>query len=281
MSKPALALWASEDGTGRAYKHPFRTRGLDNKGKPKPLTSPSVTTVLKLVEKSALNQWAADKTLEWAIENASLLMQKSDEDSVRWGKYRWRDARDERAEVGTGIHETIEAIHTGSWNFPELDREQHQIMAQWQQLNERYIITPKRSEFTVWNFTHDYAGTADGLWDIVDTWTGQAWEDVTVDIKTSNNIWPEHWVQLAALAGAETIMEKSAEGEWSEAAPPTGTPVAICHLKADKHELLIEEDSDLMGIRFRRFVSLREQWETIEEEKAFLKTRAANMTGGF
>ncbi len=272
MSKPELALYAKEDGTGRAYKHPFRvTDELDSNGKPKPLTSPSVTTVLKLVDKSGLSQWAADMTVQWAIENASLLLGKSDEAAQRWGRYRWTDVRDERAEVGTGIHETIESIHTGGWNFPVLDDEQKRIMDQWDLLNEEYTFTPHLSEFTVWDIEHDYAGTADGLWDITDNSTGETWENVVVDLKTSKNTWPEHWMQLAALRNAGFIMQKDGEGVWSEMPMPKTSGVAIVHLREDKHEVLLTDDAELNEVRFAKFCAYRKIWGLNKQESARIK----------
>ena len=272
MSKPELALWASEAGTGRAYKHPFRvTEELDAKGKPKALTSPSVTTVLKLVDKTGLSQWAADMTLQWAIDNASLLIGKSDDAARQWGKYRWTDVRDERAEVGTGIHETIEALHTGSWDFPVLDDEQHRIMEQWALFNERYEVTPHLSEFTVWSLQHDYAGTADGLWDILDRETGEFYSNVVVDLKTSKNTWPEHWMQLAALRGADVIMVKDAEGVWSEQEMPQTDGAAIVHLREDKNELKIVTDEALHATRFAKFCAYRSIWDLNKQEEAMLK----------
>lgn len=269
MSKPELAMWASDEGTGRAYKHPFLL-GPDEK----PLKVPSVTTILKLVDKSGISQWAADQTVQWAIDNASLLMSRSDEDIVKWGRWRWKDARDERAEVGTGIHNYIEAEHTGSWNYPVLDDEQQDILAQWRLLNERYLITPHRSEFTVWSHNYEYAGTADGLWDIVDTETGEAWENLLIDLKTSKNTWPEHWMQLAALRNADVIMEKAADGTWSEVEDWTSSGTAIIHLRADMHEVLIETDPILEAVRFNKFLQYRSLWELTKAEEDLLKTRA-------
>ena len=276
MTKPELAQWAKQDGTGRAYKHPFRT--LEGGA---PLTSPSVTTVLGLVDKPALIQWAATQTVEWAIANASLLFVK-DEDSVRrWGKYRWQDVRDERAEVGTGIHETIEAEHTGSWNFPVLDDEQLRIMEQWRKLNERYIITPHRSEFTVWGGLDvpngDWAGTGDGLWDITDTVTGQTWIGVFIDLKTSKNTWPEHWLQLSALRHADVIMEKAADGTWSEVPVKDlegDYATAIIHLREDKFSVTIEDDRDLLDAQYEQFKAYRQVWHTKKVVEDYNRDRA-------
>jgi len=276
VTKPELAQWADDSGTGRAYKHPFRK--IDGKA----LTSPSVTTVLKLVDKSGLSQWAADMTLQWAIENASLLLGKSDEDSVRWGRYRWTDVRDERAEVGTGIHNTIEAEHTGSWNFPVLDDEQRRIMGRWRELNERYLITPHRSEFTVWSLEEDYAGTADGLWDITDLQTGESWENLVVDIKTSKNTWPEHWMQLAALASADVIMEKDSTGTWTEVPMPQPGGTAIVHLREDKAEVTVETDWDIINVDYLQFRHYRTIWGLKKQAKALRDARdEANAFKGF
>jgi len=271
MSKPELALYAKEDGTGRAYKHPFRL--IDGK----PLTSPSVTTILSLVDKPALMQWAADRTLDWAVDNVSLLFVKERESAIRSGRYRWTDVRNERAEVGTGIHETVEAIHTGSWNFPVLDAEQMRIMRQWDKLNERYEITPHRSEFTVWYLGDatrgDYAGTADGLWDITDRETGQTWYNVVIDLKTSKNIWPEHWLQLAALFWSNVIMNKLEDGTWEELEMPDSDGTAIIHLREDKFQVIIEDDIDLIDKQFNQFRSYRDVWGAKQQVAEHTKNR--------
>lgn len=279
MTKPELAQWAKEDGTGRAYKHPFRT--VTVAGKEVPLTSPSVTTVLGLVDKPALIQWAADRTLDWAIENASLLFVKDEEGARRWGRYRWTDVRDERAEVGTGIHETIEMEHTGGWNYPVLDDEQMRIMEQWRLLNQRYLIVPHRSEFTVWGGltvpNGDWAGTGDGLWDITDLETGQTWVGVFIDLKTSRNTWPEHWLQLSALRHADVIMVKQDDGTWTE------TPLsdlegdfatAIIHLREDKWNVTIEDDRTLLDAQYDQFMAYRQVWHTKKVVEDYIRDRA-------
>lgn len=273
MTKPELAQYAKEDGTGRAYKHPFRTVGEADK----PLTSPSVTTVLNLVDKPALIQWAADRTLDWAIDNVSLLFVKDEEGAKRWGKYRWADVRDERAEVGTGIHETIESMHTGGWNYPALDDEQRRIMRQWELLNQRYTIVPHKSEFTIWHFGNvgfeDYAGTGDGLWDITDNETGETWVNVVIDLKTSKNTWPEHWLQLAALRRAEVVMVKQPDGTWIEEELPAGDGTAIIHLREDKFSVTIETDQDLINLQYEQFMSYRRVWSYKKLVEEYSKTR--------
>lgn len=282
MSKPELAQYAKEDGTGRAYKHPFR-KLPDGSA----LTVPSVTTILGLVDKPALMQWAADKSIEWAVENASLLFTKDREGAIRSGRWRWKDVRDERAEVGTGIHETIESLHTGGWNFPTLNEEQLAIMDQWGLFLERYRITPHLSEFTVFGNVEDpkraWAGTGDGLWDIEDLVTGEIWTGVVVDLKTSRNTWDEHFLQVSALAHAEVLMVKQEDGTWIEK-PLSGLatgPTAIIHLRADKWEFLIEEDPTILDARYRQFMGYRDVWENKKSIERLIKDREARETLAF
>lgn len=262
-------MWAQPDGTGRAYKHPFR---LNAEGKP--LQSPSVTTVLKLVSKGdGVLQWAVNETVNWIAENQNLIYVKPTEDIKKWGKYRWKDARDIRAEVGTGVHETIESLHTGGWNFPKLDDEQQRIMKQWEDLNERYEITPIRSEFTVWNPTPnvDTAGTVDGLWNVKDRKTGETWENLYIDLKTSKNTYPEHWMQLSILRNSPYIMEKQADGTWLELPAPESDGVAIVHLREDYWEFLPLTDPKKINLYAAQFLSYRRLWELNKELEAYEK----------
>lgn len=278
MSKPELALYGSNDGTGRAYRHPFRTHPDG-----KPVDSPSVTTVLNLVEKGkGLAQWAVNQTLDWMVENLSLLYTKDHEASKRWGKYRWKDSRDLRAEVGTGIHETIESLHTGGWNYPALDEEQQKIMQQWEAFNERYEVTPIRSEFTIWNLKADYAGTADGLWDVTDRKSGETWHNLLIDLKTSNSVWPDYWMQLAALSAGDVIMEKQEDGKWIEVPnSPDSGGLAIIHLKADKWEFLVEDDKEMIDLYYRQFLEYRNLWSIQKAVEEKLKAREVDNVPGF
>lgn len=231
MTSPKLAQYYSEkDGDGRRYRHPLTGEYLI-----------SVTSVLKEENKDNLIQWAANLTLEWCIEHAAELLGSSNEQGTKRGRYRWRDTRDERAGVGDGVHATIEAMHKGNWDYPELDDEQQQIMEQWEDLNTVHDIKPVYSELTVWQ-KGSHAGTLDGLW----------WIDgklYLVDIKTSKNHWPGHDYQLSALAFAEkALIEKVPDADpkkpedWEEIDNPAHVSkidgAMIIHLRADKWALI-------------------------------------------
>lgn len=232
MTAPKLAQYYSEkEDDGRAYKHPLTGEKL-----------PSITTILKMADKAGLSQWAADQAVNWCVKNWHLLGARSDEDAYKAARWQWKNVRDERAQVGTGVHETIEALHTGSWDFPTLDEEQDRIMEHWYMLNTEYVIEPIMSEFTVWN-AGLYAGTADGYWSIDGV-------KCLVDVKTSKNHWPEHDAQLSALFHAPVVMIEGPLDVWKEVPAPEYEKVAIIHLREDKHEILWVEDMDLHFDKF-------------------------------
>lgn len=269
MPAPTLSLWgdANAYNEGRAYKSPFTGERL-----------PSVTTVLKMADKSGLSQWAADKAMEWAVLNWHLLGQRSDEDAMKAGRYRWRDVRDERAEVGTGVHEGVQSVHTGS-DMPFLDEEQDKIMDKFHEFQFCHDVTPVYTEFTVWDPEH-YAGTADGLW-LID---GVLW---LIDVKTSKNVWPEHNYQLAALRYAPKALIQCPEGTegaaqhkdkeknitwWIEIDNPAllCDKVGILHLREDKWELIPVEDIDLHKDTFDAYEAV---WYSKQAHKKRVKDR--------
>lgn len=252
MPAPILSLYPGKSGNqeGRGYRKPGTGRG----GVP-PVTLPSVTTILKHADKSGLTQWAIGLTLDAVNKNPDMVYQRSDQDMKRHFQYQWHKVRDERAEVGTGIHETIEAIHTGSDRYPFLDDEQMRIMQRWEDFNFHHRVEPVHTEFTVWNEEVRYAGTADGLWYIDGKLT-------TVDLKTSKNTWPEHFAQLAALRYAPYawiqckkdddgallhVDPKKRETYWKQIPNPALESESVCivHLREDLWELIEVENVDV------------------------------------
>lgn len=236
-----LSLWGESNAydEARAYRNPQSGERY-----------PSITSILKMADKSGLAQWASDMAIGWAVNNWHLLGSRSSEDAYRSGRFRWKDVRDERAEVGTGVHEYIEAEHTNSWSFPELDAEQRLIIAEWRKFNEEHEVVPILSEFTVFDPESKSMGTADGYWSIDGIRT-------LIDIKTSRNHWPEHDYQLSALWHAPWWLIETSDMVWEERYAEQIESVAILHLrapefdefgkvtKAGKHDLIQVKDLDL------------------------------------
>jgi hypothetical protein len=271
---PKLSLYPREhEGQGRAYKDPITGEQY-----------PSVTSVLKYEDKSSLIQWAVDRAVLWCVENWQELGADPDVAFSR-ARRRHNDVRDERAWVGTGVHAYIEAEHTNSWDVPELDAEQLEILEWWKHFNDIYLVEPILSEWTVVNRKVGYAGTADGLWRITDKLTGESWVSL-IDVKTSKRIWDGHLMQLSALANAEYYFEEvscaddSSNGQkwkntesgkfetacWVEHKLPKFDKVQVLHLTAEGVTLVDVNDID---VHFKKFCA----YKTILDADQELKQR--------
>lgn len=257
MTQPPLSQYFNDkEGDGRRYRHPHSGELL-----------PSVTTILRESPKN-LEQYAANLTLKWAIDNWQSLGQMSNEKAERSGKYRWKDHANDRAGVGDGVHSWIEAEHRGLWEYPELNEEQHEIIQQWEQLKMVHRIEPVYTELTAWNPGH-YAGTLDGLW-IIDG------ELKLIDVKTSKSTWAEHNFQVSALAHAPLALnalvdhpDPKKKEHWEEIDNPAHVSkidgAALIHLRADKWEIIPVEN---LAENYEVFAGLEKTWyarRTLEE----------------
>lgn len=258
MTKPELATAQSGYG-GRGYRIPGR---LDRYGKQK--VYPSVTTVLKQVNKPGLMQWVADQTAAYAVANIHHLNDRSPEKAWGFLRFYWsrepdltqplrthhEGVRDDAAELGTNIHEIIDADLQGTIppmpDSPEA-WEMVDVVEEWLSLHD---VTMHHSEFTVVHDDLEYAGTADADWTIrclhPDPCLGtERPVRCLIDLKTSRYTWPEHGMQLAALANAPVAMVKMlAAGPgtikhgkgrtatyWVEREQPTYERAALLHIR--------------------------------------------------
>lgn len=254
MAGPELAqFWTDSKQDGRRYKHPHTGEFV-----------PSVTTITGMEDKPNLIQWAADMTLRWAIDNWNTLGQRSDQQAMNWGKYRWRDVRDERALVGTESHAWVEADLTESWDYPILSVEAQQCVEQWVKLRAAHDIKPRYVETTAWNHTDGWAGTLDLACELDGILT-------LGDVKTSKGLWEGHKMQIAALANAEVYMVKQEDGTWIEVEPPTYDRYSFFHIRPDYYDPMREQttpaywevvdlDADEIPSLYEQFLGYRKVW---------------------
>lgn len=267
MTQPKLAklsLWGEANAwdEARAYRHPHTG-----------VQYPSVTSILRMADKGGLSQWAADQAMLWAVDNVDKLMSSSPDQGMRAGRYRWKDVRDERARVGDNIHNTLEALNTGSWNFPPLNEEEKAVMEHWRQLNTEHEIESVLSEFTVFNSVGEYMGTVDSLSRI----DGKLY---MVDYKSSKNTWPEHFAQLAALWTADSWLVETSDMVWEDRKPEKMDGLALIHLRADKHEIIYVPEEDI-GPHYDVFDGYNVVWRAKEKLKTNAKARETAKFGGF
>lgn len=282
---PKLALWKGEaEGQGRAYIDPTD----DIKAK---LRYPSVTTVLKMEDKSDLVSWATRKVAEMAVERYADLGQDP-EWVLMWLPYAHNDFRDRRGWVGSGVHARIQSDLENTWDYPELDEEQERIMDRWAEFNLAYEVEPLGVERTVKGVTrdgHEFMGTYDLLAKITDRLTGESWIAL-IDFKTSRNLWPTHEKQLAALKFAQwefIEVDKDTEGAylrkwknddgkmensyWIKRPAQQVDKVQLLHLREDKWDL-VDIEPDILDLRWSQFQSYLQIWDDEAKVKELKKS---------
>jgi hypothetical protein len=249
MTLPKLAVAQSGFG-GRGYKNPVTGRAE---------IVPSITTVLKSENKPALVQWAVDQTAGWAVANANQLLTHSEDwgyKFLRWYHKRTPDiadpnveihnyhlgVRDDAADMGTAIHEWIQADIVPWLKFPNLDNQGDmfwQMVEQWEAFKKGKEIIPHYTERTVWS-SLGYAGTFDGVWTI----DGRYY---LMDIKSSRGLYDSTWMQIAALFNAEEMFEPQDDDTyaaiWDWQKPVEG--LGVLHIRP--------EDWDNKGRRMAPF----------------------------
>lgn len=289
MSQPKLSLYYSEkEDDGRSYKNPFLPLPREKGKKQQYATAPSVTTCLKFEGKDDLAQWKVDIVVDWCVQNWATLGSRSDEDAKKTARYRHLDYRDERAQVGTGVHEYLDTLHKGGWDFPDLDDEQQQIVQQFEEFTKVYRFEPLYNEVTFWSHEHDYAGTGDVV--AVIEGPGIPLGTYLVDYKTSRKLWNSHWMQLAGLrncdrmllevepqtSGAvEYVTERDGSSWWLDLPMPHVDGVVALHLRADMWEAVLGDEAE-QEIAYKEFLAYRALWGYDRDRKALRKSKEAN-----
>lgn len=183
---------------------------------------PSVTTILNVLDKPGLQQWAADQTAHYAVANADRLLSRSEEQGFRMLRFyhsRMNSAKfddpeydlndyhtgvlDDLAELGTITHTAVQSIASGDF-MPDLTRdEQVQMVEAYMDWESNHEIEVIADELTVYG--NYFAGSLDGIWNIDGVPT-------LLDIKTSKAIRDTHLAQLAAYSASETAAFEVPEG---------------------------------------------------------------------
>jgi hypothetical protein len=210
MTNPANAH-ATEQG--RYYVHPLSGE-----------TWPSVTNCLDTaVNKPALVPWAAKVTAEYALEHLPELVRRARRDReqlLKDVKAQVRFVKDTAADLGSRVHAYAEAHVLGKAveDDPEVEPFATQLLAWFTTMGIR--LDPEKgdvvaAEATIINRTHGYAGTGD-LWVNLRIAPDLSWSPRKrwlwlIDYKTSStrpatSVYPEHGMQVAAIANAETLL---------------------------------------------------------------------------
>lgn len=209
MSAPELVV----SGTGWASKRWYAYEGKNY---------PTVTTLLKALNKPALVGWAAKSVAEYAAKNYEQIYAIAAEDEAAaidlLKGTPWRE-RDKAASLGARVHAIAAAGGTP-------DAEEKPFVDQWLKFLEDTGATVVCQEQIVVNTVIGYGGTADLIL------KNKAGEHVMLDIKTGKtvadrdgSVYPEIRLQLNAYAHADVGL------------PVTVDKAAVLHIQRDGYDV--------------------------------------------
>lgn len=222
----------------------------------------SVTTVLDALPKPALMYWAAKLVAEFSVKNLEVLQNLVDHGdtvgAIQLAKGAPNRDRDKKADVGTAVHEAVEALILDK-PLPDWDSTVAKHMDHFLQFVKDWDVTFEASEAQVYNRAERYAGTFDftaiipRLPDF-----GYAGPRCLGDVKTGKGIYPEVGLQLAAYAHGEFIGLPNG----TEVPNPKYDVGAALHLRPGGYKLVPARiDDDI----FLAFKYVREVWRFINE----------------
>jgi hypothetical protein len=219
VTAPALARTTA---TGRVYRHPRTDEEV-----------PSVTTIIGGgVPKPALPPWFSKTAAEYADKNWDMLAGLSSAERVDLIKGAPRRKSGEAADLGTAVHDAVDAWCTDR-PMPPWEKGVEPFMEQFVEFLEARRPEFLMNECTLWNRTYGYAGTAD--------WIARIGGKVTLgDTKSGNNVWPEVGLQTSALSHAEFILHP----DGTEEPLPRIELLGVLHLRPRSWALIPVHDAE-------------------------------------
>ena len=242
--------------------NPKHAKAVPNKGRwyVHPKTGeqwPSVTNIIdRAVNKPVLVPWAAKITAGKAWDMlprmvAATLVTEcgATKPAERCGKCQpclsaemkaeVRAVKDTAADLGSRIHAHAEARVLGKplGDDPEVEPFVEQLLACWAEHGIDPDQDIEAAEMTIINRAEGYAGTGDLLvWMTLD---GERrlclWDYKSSSTRPADSVYPEHGMQLAAIANGETVLLDDGT-EIDMPGPIAGA--FICNLRADSHALI-------------------------------------------
>ena len=252
------------------YTHPFTD-----------LKVPSVTTILGVLNKPALPASAAKLCSTFAVKNRAKWADLTEGEAIDLVKASYRREWDVKMWRGTAVHKCVEMVLLGE-PIPDVVEviDRGEVMAtfnraiilpylhQFDEFRKTYQPKFLATEIEVWSHKQAYAGKLDLHAELC----GMAG---FLDIKTGDSgVWPESALQLAAYAGADTVLDRRTAEEEQLRRPDFA---AVLHLQPKFFSLVRVDISDET---FRTFLYARELWWWNRERSKAVLGLPLPMPGG-
>jgi hypothetical protein len=217
-----------------------------------------VTTALNGIPKDALKFWAAREVAQYAVDNIWDLKRMLDSagptPTMHFLKEIPFQKRDDAAVRGTDVHAIAERYIKGE--DVEVAEHLRPYVDGYASYIDDFNPTSIHEELVVASRTHLYAGTLDSIQDIPGL--GRA----LVDYKTSNGVYGETALQVAAYRYAECFLDS--DGNEQPMIPVDLT--YVLHIKPGGYEL-IELDANRETFEKKFLTSLANYRENVQSKK--------------
>jgi hypothetical protein len=216
-----------------------------------------VTTALKGIPKDALKHWAAKLVAEHVVDNIYDVKKMLDSGgrlpTIYFLKELPNQRRDDAAVRGTDVHALAEKYIKGE---PiEVPEHLEAYVRGYAQYIDDWNPATVHEELVVANRAHGYAGTLDSIQDIPTL--GRA----LVDYKTSNYVYGEHALQVAAYRHADIYIDT----DGNEHPMLEVDRTFVLHIKPDDYDLIPVETGDAV---FRKYLAAQANYvENVQSKK--------------
>lgn len=189
---------------------------------------PSVTSILQVIAKPGLVNWAARQVAERAVrdlEGWGLLAQVDPQAAIeKLAQAPWTE-KTKAGRLGSRVHQVAQVLAEGRGRV-EVGPDDAPYLAALRRFVAEHRPRFLYTEAQVFSRRYGYAGTLDAIADLGDVPT-------LLDFKTSKGVYPEHHLQVAAYAHADFI------GLDGVAVPmPQVSAGVVVHLGAGGYELV-------------------------------------------
>lgn len=214
-----------------------------------------VTTALKALPKD-LSRWGARTVAEYVVANpaevTAMIRNRGQVPALDFMVALPKQALRNASTRGTKVHKLAERVVTGE--EVEVPVELEGYVASYIRFLDEFGGVEVASELVVANRTHNYAGTLDSIQDIPGI--GR----VLVDYKTSNGIYGETALQVAAYRNAEVYLD----GDGNEQPMIPVEHTYVLHIQSDGYAFYPLLDTD--GTAFDAFLSALDTYRRCIQE---------------
>ena len=225
---------------------------------------PSVTTILNsVIAKPFLMYWAVKEAVSYIGENLDRVVNKelilNNENASKIlseAKKAHEKIKEDAGKIGSESHAIIEKINRGEVfdekEIQDFDVRLRNSVNAYLSWKKEVSFEPTEPEFISYSKKYKYAGMIDCVGKIDN-------KLVLVDYKTSNNLYPEYWLQLAGYYGA-----------YSEMFPEQ--KIVDCYIvRFGKEDGIFEakniKDISIMKGYYKVFLSAFDLWKWQQEQK--------------